>query len=580
MRWLMRLRIAALCAVFALVPQLARADDKDKDKESSESRVPDDLDRLVLDTGRIQNPKPDPDKLTINVRGELQLRAQGQNPFPMDVTATQLNANPGAISDSLGQHAFFTQWVRLTPKLQYRDWLQVVVQLNLFQNYVFGDTTHDVSTDYNPRDDSEDALAYIKLRWAYAQFLTPIGLFRVGQQSNHWGMGILANDGDHPSLFGDYRDGNFVEQVMFATKPAGKESPFAIVLGGNLVYQDWQARLYRGDVAFQGVLAGFYDKGPNQIGVFATLRSQQTNKTAAQYADYSDDIVAAAVDVAGHFATPIPGNPSTFLYGAGELAFILGSTNELRQPDQALTGQNTSIQSYGFAASLGVVHQAHGQTNAATTASVPGVSTSPLASSDDPRSWGDVAAQVEVGYASGDANPYDSTEHRFTFDPNHKVGLVLFDEVMRWQTARSAAAAQDPLLQNGTRPTPGVNLLPSNGGVFGAEYVYPTVIVRPRPWVDLKAGAVIAQTTADLVDPYRIATQGAYVNYRGGDARRHDLGLELDGGFEFRVRLDRNLVVQLGAQAGILFPGGAFADASGSIMNAPWIVVGRAGLQF
>ncbi len=566
----------SLAVLVALVPSIVRADD------TTEGRVPEDIDRLVLDTARIQNPKPDVEKLTINIRGELQLRGQGQNPFPMDVTASQLNANPGAISDSLGQKAFFTQWVRLTPKLQYRDWLQVVVQLNLFQNYVFGDTTHDVGPDYNPRDDSEDALAYIKLRWAYAQFLTSVGLFRVGQQSNHWGMGILANDGDHPSLFGDYRDGNFVEQVLFATKPAGKDSPFAVVLGGNLVYQDWQARLYRGDIAFQGVLAGFYDKGPNQIGVFATLRSQQTNKTAAQYNDYSDDIVAAAVDVAGHFATPIPGNPSTFLYGAGELAFILGSTNELRTPDQALTGQNTNIQSYGFAGSLGVVHQANGSTTA-PRGQVPVNSTAaPVlgAPADDPRSWGDIAAQVEVGYASGDANPYDSTEHRFTFDPNHKVGLVLFDEVMRWQTARSSAAAQDPLLQNGTRPTPGVNLLPSNGGVFGAEYIYPTVIVRPQPWIDLKAGAVIAQTTADLVDPYRLATQGAYVNYRGGDARRHDLGLELDGGFEFRLRLERNLVLQLGAQAGILFPGGAFADATGSIMNAPWIVVGRAGLQF
>jgi hypothetical protein len=96
----------------------------------------------------------------------------------------------------------------------------------------------------------------------------------------------------------------------------------------------------------------------------------------------------------------------------------------------------------------------------------------------------------------------------------------------------------------------------------------------------LKAGAVIAGTTADLVDPYRVATQGAYVNYRGGDARRHDLGLELDGGFEFRIKLDRALRVQLGAQAGVLFPGGAFADASGSIMSAPYMVMGRAGMQF
>ncbi len=559
----------ALAAAMLAAPA-ARADDPNE--------VPDDLDRLLLDTARVKSTKPDKDVLLIDIHGELQLRGQAQRAFPMDVTATTLNANPGAVSDSLGQHAFFTQWVRLTPKLQYRDWLQIVMQLNLFGNYVFGDTTHDVWPDHAARDDSGDAWSYIQLRWLYAQFLTKVGLFRVGQQSNHWGMGILANDGDHPTLFGDYRNGNLVEQILFATKPAGKDSPFALVLGGNLVYDDFQARLYRGDVAFQGVLAGFYDKGPNQIGVFATLRSQQTNKTSAQYNDYSDNIVAAAIDVAGHFAVPLPGNPYTYLYGAGELAFILGSTNELRTPDQALTGQQTQIQSYGAAASLGIVHEAHTQ-GVQPSGQVP-VHATPLSSADDPQTWGDIAAQVEVGYASGDANPYDNTEHRFTFDPNHKVGLVLFDEVMRWQTARSSAAAQDPMLQNGSRPTPGVNLLPSNGGVFGAEYIYPTVIVRPKPWIDLKAGAVIAGTTTDLVDPYRVATQGAYVNYRGGDAKRHDLGLELDGGFELRFRLERSLRLQLGAQAGILFPGGAFADAVGSVMSAPWIVVGRAGLQF
>jgi hypothetical protein len=547
-----------------------------------EPEVPEDFDRLLLDTGRIKTPKPDKQKLTIDIHGELQFRGQVQNAFPMDVTATTLAANPGAVSDSLGQHAFFTQWVRLTPKLQYSDWFQAVIQLDLFADYVFGDTTHDVNSDRSPRDDGGDALSYVNLRWAYAQFITPIGLFRVGQQSNHWGMGILANDGDHPPFFGDYRRGNLVEQILFATKPAGKDSPFVLVLGGNLVYDDWQARLYRGDVAFQGVLAAFYDKGPNQIGLFATLRDQNTQQTAVQYAGYTDSIVAGAVDIAGHFAVPIPGSPTAYLYGAGEAAFILGSTNELRTPDQALTGSQTMIQSYGAAAVLGVVHATH-RTEASEGMAESGhlpVRGSPLSPADDPQTWGDIAASVEVGYASGDSNPYDSTEHRFTFDPNHKVGLLLFDEVMRWQTARAANAATDPLLQNGARPTPGVNLLPSNGGVFGAEYVYPTVIVRPKPWLDLKAGAVIAGTTADLVDPYRLATQGNYVNYRGGDPRRHDLGLELDGGFEIRLRLERSLRLQLGAQAGVLFPGGAFADATGSIMNAPWLVMGRVGLQF
>src|SRR6202034_3422125 len=122
-----------------------------------------------------------------------------------------------------------------------------------------------------------------------------------------------------------------------------------------------------------------------------------------------------------------------------------------------------------------------------------------------PDLYGRVVAQVEVGYASGDANPDDTTEKRFVFDPNHKVGLLLFDEIMRWQTARAANAAEDRKLSNALRPPPGTQLLPSNGGVFGAQYVYPTAIYRPRPWLDLKAGAVIAQTTADYVDPYRLA---------------------------------------------------------------------------
>ena len=154
-------------------------------------------------------------------------------------------------------------------------------------------------------------------------------------------MGILANDGDHPSLFGDYRGGNIVEQVLFATKPAGKDSPFAVVLGGNLVYHDWQARLYRGDIAFQGVLAGVLRQGAEPD---RRLRDDPTARTPTRRRGSTRATRTTssrrAVDVAGHFATPVPGNPSTYLYGAGELAFILGSTNELRTADQALTGQS------------------------------------------------------------------------------------------------------------------------------------------------------------------------------------------------------------------------------------------------
>jgi hypothetical protein len=266
----------------------------------------------------------------------------------------------------------------------------------------------------------------------------------------------------------------------------------------------------------------------------------------------------------------VPGE-TAYVFGSFEAATELGSTNAERIIYQLPGTSWTTIQSYGGAATLGVVLGEHERARPALHGPLSG---------DRPDLYGRVVAQVEVGYASGDANPDDTTEKRFVFDPNHKVGLLLFDEIMRWQTARAAVAAMDCNLANCNRPQPGVQLLPSNGGVFGAQYVYPTVMYRPRRWLDLKLGAVIAQTTADYVDPYRVALQGAYVNYTGGDPKRHDLGVELDGGLEARVPLGPILRLQLGAQAGVLFPGGALADANGVEMKTPWIAIGRVGLQY
>ena len=106
------------------------------------------------------------------------------------------------------------------------------------------------------------------------------------------------------------------------------------------------------------------------------------------------------------------------------------------------------------------------------------------------------------------------------------------------------------------------------------------MIYRPMRWLDLKGGMLLAQTTADVVDPYRLATQGAAVNYRGGDAKRHDLGVELDGGVEGRFPLDYGVVATAGIQAGVLFPGAALADAGGDRMKLPWIGIARGGLLF
>jgi hypothetical protein len=378
-------------------------------------------------------------------------------------------------------------------------------------------------------------------------------------------MGLVANDGDHPSLFGDYRYGNIVEQVLFATKPLGVQSPFVVALAGNLVYRDNVANLLDGDHAWQGILAAFYERGPDMLGIYGVYRHQSRDQTSEPYANYTETLDVGVLDVAGHFARPIAlPDETAYVFGSLEAASEIGSTNIERNT----YNPTVSVQTYGGAAALGVVLA--GRERRLVSPQL----------DKRPDLYGKLVAQVEAGYASGDADPNDGTEKRFVFDPNHKVGLLLFDEVMRWQTARASVAAEACDLANCSRPFPGARLLPSNGGVFGAEYVYPTVVYRPRSWLDLKAGAVIAQTTADYVDPYRVAVNGAYQNFTGGDPKRHDLGIELDSGFEARVPLEFGLRLQLGAQAGVLLPGGALADATGATMKTPWITIGRVGLQY
>lgn len=531
-----------------------------------EPRVPDELPDLVLKTGKVPRRKAEPKAIFFEIHGEYQLRYQAQSSVLMAPTASDIEQSPGLLEDSLGQNHFLSHWLRLDPRLVVQDKLQLVSQFDLLTGMVLGQTTHGVSADETPRNDV-NGFKNIQLRWLYAEAKLPIGVVRVGQQPNHWGLGLLANDGNHPTLFGDYRYGSISERILFATKPGGEASDFVIALAGDLVYRDANAQLSKGDQAFQGVLAAYYEHGPNQLGVFSTLRRQRTDKASLAYATYTEAIDAAAVDVFGKFAAPVPGHDA-FLFGAAEGAVILGTTNALRTADQARDDVKTSVRSYGGAVVLGVAHRT--RSCAECAANTPG----------GKAFFGDLVAQLEVGYASGDADPYDGTQKRFVMDGNHRIGLVLFDEVLRFQTARASTAARDPLLSNAERPTPGADRLPSNGGIYGASYVNPTFLYRPHPSFDVKTGMVLAQATADVVDPYRTATSGSYVNANGGNPKSKDYGLELDLGVEWRKSLNLGMTFSLGAQGGILFPGDALANARGERPKTPWVAVTRAGLYF
>ena len=503
---------------------------------------------LVLIDGHTPFTPPDHDLMRAQLHGEYQVRFQHQSDVPLTAPAS----DPGA--SSLGQKNALAHWFRLTPRFDFRDKVALIGQIDIPRGFMLGETTSYVGS-------ARDAYAErnpikIEPRWLYVEATTPYGLWRLGQQGSSWGMGILANDGTRPTLFGDYRHGSIVERLLFATKPFGKSVPLTVALGGDLVFRDRQANLVDGDHAFQGLLSIIYGSPTNQVGIYGVVRRQSRKQESFDvFTPYTESLNVGVGDIFAKFAAPVPGTPG-FVFGELEAAIIHGSTNYIRTSESSARGQRENVRSYGGAARAGFVH---------TT-------------TEGGNRWGNAALTLEWGYASGDANPNDGTQRRFTFESNHNVGLVLFQQAIAWSTARSAVLASDPALMN--RPSPGLQYYPSDGAIFGATYLYPAVVVRPKPWLDLKGAMLLAQTTSDVVDPYRYGVLGQIAGWRGGDPKRHDLGMEFDLGFEARVALEYGMTLQLGAQGGILVPGHALDDASGNAMPNQGVAVGRFGLQY
>ncbi len=192
------------------------------------------------------------------------------------------------------------------------------------------------------------------------------------------------------------------------------------------------------------------------------------------------------------------------------------------------------------------------------------------------RSADHLDAFVEAGYAGGDARATDGVQRRGALDGDHRVGLVLFPEVLNWLSARSVAAAL-PFAGDDARA---LAQLPTSGGVAGAMYLAPTLLWRPKAWLELRLGAVVARTSAANVDPIAERRGLGRRNVRGGDAEPRDLGLELDAALLVATELRDRVTLTGGVEGGVLFPGRAFDDARGAPMADVGLVRARVGLRW
>ncbi len=474
--------------------------------------------------------------LRIEIPGEVQLRYSALTNIPLATTPGRLDQLP-----SLGQNLFFDSWLRLLPQVSIGERLRVFFELDVARAVVPDNAAVDVGLAREPRGEIFP-YGVIDLRQGYVEWESPVGIFRIGQQGFTWGLGVVANDGERAPVFGDYRYGDLVERVAFVTRPAGRDSDFVVALAGDLVYRDRLVALVDGDLAIQGVAAAYYqdhscraDCDRHRIGALASYRD-------VSFRD-GDFLRVLLGDFFAHWDWPTPDRTARVFAGV-ELALIDGSTNSARTHSV----DTHDVLQFGGAARVGI---------------------------ERPNRY---RFSLEGGYASGDSNPLDAVQQRLSFNPSHRVGLILFPELIAWETARSAVIAGDATL--GASGTNGRRLLPSNGGVVGAAYLYPTAVVNLGRYLDLRAGAVLGVATSDWIDPTSVQIYGSSRNFRGGDATKHDLGLELDLGLHGRFPLPGNVTLTAGLQGGVLFAGRAFDDAAGRGLGRIGMVTARLGMEF
>ncbi len=351
--------------------------------------------------------------------------------------------------------------------------------------------------------------------------LGPVGL-QAGVMTSHWGLGMVANDGNRDPVFGRNDFGDRVIRVRLATRPFQKgELPLSFLLAGDRVIEDEIGRWRpfapedeRGVKAWQGIASTLWEpeKGAT-VGLYGVYRYQLE-------ADGERRTDAGVIDAYTDWTGKVSGAQ---LRLAAEGATIFGRTDRVLTYNER---DKLKVRSFGL---TGLAE---------------------LEKADFP-----LRGILRAGYASGDGVADDDTTHDFSFDRDFDAGMVAHDEL------RGAidAAAYDQVGRpehSGGAPE-GAEVLVAEGAFAHASFLQPVLGIRPMDWLDVKLGATLHAATGPIAHPFTTT--------RNGGVPANHLGVPTDGywmGTELNWSVLLGDVVlgpeKLGAKPALLLQGGHF----------------------
>lgn len=374
---------------------------------------------------------------------------------------------------------YMQQRLRLQPELNFEDRAKFTMMADLLDDVVWGDNASLASTALFAADPSNTGLTGaevppVRIKRAWMEFKVPVGIVRVGRQSSHWGMGLLANDGNgFDDSFGENHGGNSFDRILFATKPinvattiAGKpkDVPLLAAVAVDRLVEDPLIQYYGYSCSVENP-----DDGCEQLEAHGVTEERDASRRSdSWWADTEDDVweMVYALNYKGEAVKLGKDLVGDISVGGYAIHRLQGETDS----DVLILDGYAKAEVAGALFEGEVVHIG-GETRAITLSS--GDPADPYYKNAD--IWGYVVrggyqdelftAMVEHGYASGDDNVTDTAFTGRPIHPDHNVGLLLYDEIL----ARTSAAAWGDAGK----------ALWSGGGVYNSRYVFPNVRVRP-----------------------------------------------------------------------------------------------------
>lgn len=542
----------------------------------------DDADQEVAEEAPLPGPVPIPDipaappqvdeeRVTFEVGGEYRMRS-------LQITPIELN---GTTVRDIG-------WTEQRARIDARAELEGVISLNLqldaLDGVLFGDNgsflgspasnsgvslatkTPNITRweigllpggdplnreDYGPVLVESDLAS---INFLYADAVLPFGLLRVGRQPLNYGATITAHEGGRTNRWGVSQYSDAADRILFGTKldeiirtisSGGEHTPDASMDNGVI----W---------------ALFYDFfRHNNIATFDDdLRQMGTNLqwlvSEADWFGWDWQGLQLSTTFSHlrneQFNTRIYAFPTLFRTGVENVGLefqfthLRGETDEISEGFGALTGRSArsqQLEAYG----------AHGLIDV---------------------ELGRVTLTMEANFASGDASPRVTDPiTTFSFARDFNVGLLLFEHVLAFESARSVAVGIENLSDLDTDSFP-LTEIQTDGRFTNAIGLFPQIYIdlldRPQHNLFTRVGVLTAWSATSLgaVDAIQTALNDSggpiednAINYHGGVPSRF-YGTEIDVQLGYRFRENFFWTVE----GAVLFPGAALYDEHGDAVRS------------